>query len=243
MNSKMLAGKFYSSFGALRRPSEAPCSGADSLVRLTTDSVAARVRSKAARETKFAAVQFLMFLTLLNVSPAHAEGEKVMEKNIYSFTMKTIEGEEKSLADYKGKALLVVNTASKCGFTPQYAGLEKLYEKYKDKGFEILAFPANNFLGQEPGTNSEIKEFCSLKFKTTFQLFSKISVKGKDIDPLYAYLTKESGFNGDIKWNFNKFLIAPDGRVIARFDSNVDPMSDKITGPLEANLPRASTIR
>ena len=159
------------------------------------------------------------------------------ETNIYSFIMKTIDGQEKTLGDYKGKALLIVNTASKCGFTPQYAGLEKLYEKYKGRGFEILAFPANNFMGQEPGDNKEIKEFCSLKFHTTFPLFSKINVKGKEIDPLYAYLTRDTDFKGDIGWNFNKFLVSPDGKVVARFGSTADPMSKDLVSKLEAILP------
>ena len=151
--------------------------------------------------------------------------------------MKTIDGQDKSLADYKGKALLLVNTASKCGYTKQYQGMEELYNQYKNRGFEILAFPANNFLFQEPGSNEEIKKFCELKFKTTFPLFAKTSVKGKDINPLYQYLTKESGFNGDISWNFNKFLIAPDGKVIARYDSKVEPTSKELTEALEKILP------
>ncbi len=161
-------------------------------------------------------------------------------ENIYSFTMKTIEGQDKPLADYKGKALLLVNTASRCGFTPQYKGMEELYQKYKDRGLEILAFPANNFMFQEPGNNKEIKEFCSLKFHTTFPLFSKISVKGKDIDPLYEYLTTESGFDGAIKWNFNKFLVAPDGRVVARYDSKVEPLASELVKELENILPAKS---
>ena len=160
-----------------------------------------------------------------------------MTNNIYSFDVKTASDEVKSLSEYKGKALLIVNTASRCGFTGQYEGMEKLYKAYKDKGFEVLAFPANNFLGQEPGSNKEIQEFCSLKFRTTFPVFAKISVKGKDIDPLYAYLTKESGFNGDISWNFNKFLIDANGNVVARYPSTTDPMSDKIISQLEKVLP------
>ena len=159
-------------------------------------------------------------------------------KSIYSFSMRTIDGREKSLADYRGEALLIVNTASRCGFTPQYKGMEDLYGRYKAKGFEILAFPANNFLGQEPGNDREIKSFCELKYKTTFPLFSKISVKGRDIHPLYEYLTKESGFNGDIKWNFNKFLVSPEGRVVARYDSKVEPLSPQLTADLEKVLPR-----
>ncbi len=162
----------------------------------------------------------------------------MVETNVYAFKVKTIDGVEKSLADYKGKALLIVNVASKCGFTPQYKSLQALYEKYHDQGFEVLGFPANNFMGQEPGSDAEIKEFCSLKFHTTFPMFSKISVKGKDIDPLYGYLTKESGFDGDIAWNFNKFLIGPDGKVVSRYGSSTDPMSDKILQDLEPILPK-----
>lgn len=159
-------------------------------------------------------------------------------ENVHSFTVKTIDGTEKSLADYKGKALLVVNTASKCGYTKQYASLEKLYEQYRDKGFEVLAFPANNFGGQEPGSDPEIKEFCLLKYKTTFPIFSKVSVKGGDITPLYMYLTTQSGFDGDIKWNFNKFLVDPDGKVVARFDSPVDPLDGQVVAKLEEILPK-----
>ena len=160
------------------------------------------------------------------------------ETTVHSYSAQTIEGADKSLADYKGKALLLVNTASRCGYTRQYKSLEALYEKYKDRGFEVLAFPANNFMGQEPGSNAEIKEFCSLRFRTTFPLFSKISVKGKDIHPLYRYLTEESGFNGPIKWNFNKFLVDGKGKVVARFDSPTDPLSPDITTKLEALLSR-----
>ena len=162
----------------------------------------------------------------------------MVETNIYAFKVKTIDGEEKVLADYKGKALLIVNVASKCGFTPQYKSLQALYEKYHDQGFEVLGFPANNFMGQEPGSDAEIKEFCSLKFHTTFPMFSKISVKGKDIDPLYGYLTKESGFDGDIAWNFNKFLIGSDGKVVARYGSSTDPMADKLQEDLQPILPK-----
>ncbi len=158
--------------------------------------------------------------------------------SVYDFKVKTIEGKEVSLADYKGKTLMIVNVASKCGFTPQYKSLEALYEKYHGQGFEILGFPANNFMGQEPGSNAEIKEFCSLKFHVTFPMFEKISVKGKDIDPLYQYLTKDSGFTGDISWNFNKFLIDPSGKVIARYGSPTDPMSDKVQKDLEPILPK-----
>jgi len=144
--------------------------------------------------------------------------------SIYDFKVKTMQGADKSLGEYRGQVLLIVNTASHCGFTHQYAGLEKLYERYKDRGFVVLAFPANDFLGQEPGSDSTIKQFCELTYKTSFPLFSKISVKGSQMAPLYQYLTTASGFNGDITWNFNKFLVDRKGQVIARFGSKTDPM-------------------
>lgn len=162
----------------------------------------------------------------------------VYAEDIYSFDAQTTDGLKQSLADFKGKALLIVNTASKCGFTPQYGPLEALYQKYKDRGLVVLAFPANNFGGQEPGTDEEIKNFCSMKYQTTFPLFAKISVKGTDIHPLYDYLTARSGFNGAIKWNFNKFLVDPAGKVVARFDSPVDPLSPELTAAVEKILPQ-----
>ena len=160
------------------------------------------------------------------------------DENVYSFAMKTIDGVKKDLVDYKGKALLIVNTASKCGYTKQYKSMETLYEQYKDQGFEILAFPANNFKTQEPGTNEEIKNFCLINYRTTFPLFAKISVVGDDIDPLYQYLTTKSGFAGPITWNFNKFLIDPTGKVVARFDSKIDPLDDSLKEELVKILPQ-----
>ncbi len=160
--------------------------------------------------------------------------------SVFDFTVKTIDGKETSLAAYKGKALLIVNTASKCGFTPQYAGLETLYEKYKDKGLVVLAFPSNDFLGQEPGTNAEIKKFCELKYKTTFPLFEKIDVKGESTAPLYKYLTSLPGKQGGaITWNFNKFLVAPDGTVVEHFGSRTDPNDAELTQKLEQVLPKS----
>jgi glutathione peroxidase len=160
--------------------------------------------------------------------------------SVHDFKVKTIDGKEASLSDYKGKALLIVNTASECGYTPQYAGLEALYEKYKARGFTVLGFPSNDFGAQEPGTNAEIKKFCELRYKTTFPLFSKIPVKGPDADPLYKYLTGLPGKQGGaITWNFNKFLIAPDGKVIEHFDSKVEPMSPELTAKLEQVLPKS----
>ncbi len=168
---------------------------------------------------------------------ALAKDKAVSKTGIHQFTVKTIDGKTRSLAEYKGKTLLVVNTASKCGNTPQYKGLEALYDKYRARGFEVLAFPANNFMGQEPGTDAEIAQFCETNYQVSFPLFSKISVKGKDIAPLYAYLTQDSGFPGDIGWNFAKFLVGPDGKVIARFDPRTKPEDPKVVAALEAALP------
>jgi glutathione peroxidase len=160
-------------------------------------------------------------------------------KSILDFTMKDIDGKSVNLASYQGKVLLIVNVASRCGFTPQYAGLERLYEKYKDKGFVILGFPANNFMGQEPGTDLEIKQFCSLSYGVTFPIFSKISVKGKDKDPLYRFITDKAlnpATGGEITWNFNKFLIDRKGKIISRFDSKVDPFNKDLIAAIEKTL-------
>lgn len=157
---------------------------------------------------------------------------------VFDFTADAIDGTPCPLATYRGKALLLVNTASRCGFTPQYKDLESLYETYRPRGFEVLAFPANDFLGQEPGTNDAIQAFCETKYHTSFPLFAKIHVKGKNIHPLYAYLTRDSEHPGDITWNFNKFLVAPDGRVAARFDSKTKPRATELVSALESILPR-----
>ncbi|HTX17345.1 MAG TPA: glutathione peroxidase [Bacteroidota bacterium] len=162
-----------------------------------------------------------------------AKANMTTDKGVYSFTMKTIDGKEKSLADYKGDVLLIVNVASFCGHTPQYENLENLYEKYKDKGFRILGFPANNFGAQEPGSDKEIKEFCTTKYHVSFDMFSKISVKGEDQHPLYRYLTKETNFKGDIGWNFTKFLVDRNGNVVARFDTKTLPTDEEVTKKLE----------
>lgn len=158
--------------------------------------------------------------------------------SLYDVQVKTIDGQDVSLSTYKGKALLIVNTASQCGYTPQYKGLETLYKTYKSKGFEILAFPSNDFGAQEPGSNQEIKKFCELKYKTTFPLFEKLTVKGPSAHPLYRYLTSLKENGGDVKWNFNKFLVTPDGTVVAHFPSSTEPMSEELTQKLEATLPR-----
>ncbi|NCA82026.1 MAG: glutathione peroxidase [Opitutae bacterium] len=160
-------------------------------------------------------------------------------KSIHDFTVKGIDGQSVNLSDYRGKVLLVVNVASKCGFTQQYAGLEKLYQAYADKGLVVLGFPANNFMGQEPGTEAEIKSFCTLTYGVTFPMFAKISVKGKDIHPLYAHLTDkklhaESG--GAISWNFNKFLIGRNGAVLARYGSRTTPEDQELVAAVEQAL-------
>ncbi len=153
--------------------------------------------------------------------------------------VKDIDGNEVDLAQYEGKVVLIVNVASKCGYTPQYEGLEALYRKYKDQGFVILGFPANNFMGQEPGTNEEIKTFCRTTYGVTFPMFAKISVKGDDIAPLYKTLTSKEAngeFGGPIKWNFTKFLIGRDGKTVERFGSRVKPEDAKVTGAVETAL-------
>jgi glutathione peroxidase len=161
-----------------------------------------------------------IFLTLLFAAPT----------SVYDFKLKNIDGQAFSLAQYKGKKVLIVNTASKCGFTPQYAELQKLADQYKDK-VVVVGFPANNFGQQEPGTATEIKSFCEKNYGVTFPLSEKVSVKGEDIDPLFKYLTTTPNpdFTGDIKWNFEKFLIDENGNLIHRFRSQVTPLSPELT--------------
>lgn len=148
---------------------------------------------------------------------------------LFDFKVKNIEGSTIDLTAFKGKKILIVNTASECGFTPQYEDLQKLYSTYKDK-LVIIGFPANNFGEQEPGTNSEIKSFCSKNYGVTFPMMGKVSVKGNGIDPLFAWLTTEPNpdFTGDIKWNFEKFLLDENGKLIHRFKTRTSPMSDEI---------------
>jgi glutathione peroxidase len=163
----------------------------------------------------------------------------VSAADIYDFSVHNIDGGSESLKAFKGKTILIVNVASKCGYTPQYAGLQKLYTRYKDKGFVILGFPANNFGAQEPGTNAEIKTFCSRTYNVTFPMFSKISVKGSDQEPLYQYLTTQSpnaATHGDIQWNFTKFLISSDGKIVARFEPDVSPESGQMQKAIESTL-------
>ena len=158
---------------------------------------------------------------------------------VHDFTMKDIEGNEVPLDRFVGKVVMIVNVASKCGFTGQYAGLQELYEKYRARGFAILGFPANDFLWQEPGSNSEIKRFCSVKYGVTFPMFAKIHVKGPEQHPLYAYLTDRRSnpeFGGKISWNFNKFLVGRDGRVVGRFGSRTLPGGKEVIAAVEEAL-------
>ncbi len=157
----------------------------------------------------------------------------LLAASAHDFSMKTIEGKPVELAQFKGNPVLFVNVASKCGYTKQYAGLESLYRKYKDKGLIIVGVPANNFGGQEPGSDEEIKTFCSRNYDVTFPMLSKVSVKGSDMTPLYGYLTQTGG---DVKWNFTKFLVGKDGKVIARFEPKVEPESTELMAAVEQAL-------
>jgi glutathione peroxidase len=157
------------------------------------------------------------------------------DTSIYDFELDSLSGDEVSLSEFEGNVLLVVNTASECGYTPQYKELQELYETYNDEGFYVLGFPANNFGGQEPGSDEEIAQFCELNYGVTFPMFSKISVKGDDQHPLYQYLTQADNpdFTGEIGWNFEKFLIDRNGNIVRRFKSNVTPMGDELTESLK----------
>jgi len=185
------------------------------------------------------AMSLMALLMVWGNTDAFAKTGTTEEKNIFAFTMTDIDGKAIPLASYEGKVLLLVNVASKCGQTPQYKDLEALYRKYKDQGLVILGFPANNFLGQEPGTDAEIKAFCSTTYDVTFPMFSKISVKGEDQHPLYRYLTSDSTnpkFAGQVKWNFTKYLVDRTGNIVGKFGSTVKPMSEEIVGAIEAAL-------
>lgn len=184
----------------------------------------------------------LILSIILFHTPAHTtnieQGNK-MKKNISQITVKDIDGKPVNLSEYKGKVLLIVNVASYCGYTKQYSGLEEIYKKYNSKGFEILAFPCNQFGEQEPGTNEEIKNFCSTKFDVTFKLFDKIDVNGKDKSPLYEILTNNDVTGkSDIKWNFEKFLIDKNGDIVSRFATKVEPTGKEITSAIEKELNR-----
>ncbi len=157
--------------------------------------------------------------------------------SLHDFSTKTIEGKDKSLSEYRGRALLVVNVASRCGLTPQYAGLEALHKKYQDRGLSVLGFPCNQFAGQEPGTEADIKSFCETKFGVDFDLFSKIDVNGKDRHPLYQFLAgPDAKFPGDITWNFEKFLVGKNGEVLERFSPKVTPEDPALVAKVESAL-------
>lgn len=177
--------------------------------------------------------KYLVFGVILTMTTS-----LIAASGLYSFTLNSIDGRPAPLADYKGKVILIVNVASQCGYTPQYSALEETYEKYKGQGFVILGFPANNFGAQEPGTNEEIKTFCTRKYSVTFPMYAKLSVKGDDQAPLYTYLTKETGagISGDIKWNFTKFLVDRNGKVVQRFEPAVTPDSKEVTEAIEKQL-------
>lgn len=163
-----------------------------------------------------------------------------MSMSIHDAKINTLEGEPADLSDFKGKALLVVNVASKCGLTPQYSGLQELHDTYSDRGFEVLGFPCNQFMGQEPGTSEEIREFCTTSYQVTFPLFEKIDVNGANRHPVYEELTTvpdADGEAGDVKWNFEKFLVAPDGSVVARFRPQVAPEDPTLVAAIEDQLP------
>ena len=170
-------------------------------------------------------------------APKTLDGKR-FDFGVHQFTVTDINGKSKHLKSYEGKVLLIVNTASQCGYTPQYKGLQKIYSRYKIKGFEILGFPSNDFGGQEPGNNKDIKNFCESKYDVTFPMFAKVGVSGPGQSPLFRYLTAEAGkeLTGPVDWNFEKFLIDQQGKLIFRFKSSVDPESLELTSKIEGLL-------
>lgn len=169
-------------------------------------------------------------------SDTYSEGDKKLN-NISTITVRDIDAKELSLSSFNGKVLLIVNVASKCGYTSQYKDLQELYERYKEKGLEILGFPCNDFGWQEPGSNEEIKQFCSMNFGVTFKLFDKVKITGKDRDKLYAVLT-DNDVTGtkNVKWNFEKFLISKNGDIVSRYTSSIKPMSEELVTAIESEL-------
>lgn len=174
---------------------------------------------------KLSAILFFTGVLAMNLSASNS---------IYEFTLNDIDGKPMPLSSLKGKVVLFVNVASRCGYTPQYEGLEALYRNHQSRGFVIVGVPANNFGAQEPGTDQEIKQFCSRKYNVTFPMLSKVSVKGSDITPLYQYFTSAKG--GDVKWNFTKFLVGKDGRVVERFEPGVKPDSPELAAAIQKAL-------
>ena len=181
---------------------------------------------------------FLFFnqLAAQDNSTIRSKGNKLTD-NINDITVLDMNNKEVKLSSYNGKVLLIVNVASECGNTPQYAGLEEIYKEFQPEGFEILAFPCNDFGGQEPGTNEEIKTFCTTNYGVTFPLFDKVKILGPYKSPLYAVLTDNSvTYKGDVKWNFEKFLIDRNGNIVARFGNKVQPTSDEVISAIKAQL-------
>lgn len=177
--------------------------------------------------------------TSLLFAPAAGSAGTPPPRSVLDFTVRSIDGTDVPLSSYRGKVLLLVNVASQCGYTPQYKDLEALFRRYRDQGFMVLGFPANNFGEQEPGTDEEIREFCTATYGVTFDMFSKISVKGDDQHPLYRFITTQGGdstVTGEVKWNFQKYLVGRDGRVLGRYLSRVKPLSDELTGAVEKAL-------
>lgn len=168
----------------------------------------------------------MIFMTAISMHAA---------SSVYEFSLPSIDGKPMPLSTFKGKVILMVNVASQCGYTPQYGALQAIYEKYKGQGLVVVGFPANNFGAQEPGTNEEIKTFCSTKYNVTFPMYAKVSVKGEDKTPLYQYITKDANTSvaGEIKWNFTKFLVDRNGRVVQRFEPAVKPDSPELCGAIE----------
>jgi glutathione peroxidase len=192
-------------------------------------------------QSAFHSLTVLAFLLLQSLPAAASTAGQEAAPSPLAFTMTDIDGAPQPLSAYKGKVVLIVNVASQCGLTPQYKALQSLYETYGPKGFVVLGFPANNFRGQEPGTDAEIKEFCSLNYHVTFPIFSKISVAGDDIHPLYAFLTGKTTnpeFSGPIAWNFTKFVLDRQGRVAARFEPKISPDSPEVIAVIERELNR-----
>lgn len=188
------------------------------------------------------AMVLLMGMVAMSTGHGSENNEAADEKSIYDFKVKTITGEEVSLADYKGKTILIVNVASKCGYTRQYAEMQAAFEKYKDRDFVVLGFPCNQFGGQEPGTEAEIVKFCQDNYGVKFPMFAKLDVKGEGADPLFKFLTKletSPKEAGDISWNFEKFLIDAEGNVVGRYKSAVSPTGKEMQELLENRLPKS----
>jgi glutathione peroxidase len=194
---------------------------------------------------RISTVSLMAFMMMVGSATGSAKeavakkGSSDTEKNVHAFTMKNIDGVDVPLSRYRGKVMLIVNVASKCGYTPQYTDLEELNKRYRERGLAVLGFPANNFGLQEPGTDEEIKTFCTTRYNVSFDMFSKISVKGSDQHPLYAYLTSEEAnpeTAGGVKWNFTKYLVDRNGKVIAKFGSGVKPLSEELVKAVEDAL-------